>query len=111
MPGSDKAFIEPLKLRGYLLSETHRRGRHKANLFRSIGFEAAMFLELEHELLRVAREDDVVEIDETPWGPKYVVHGMVTAPDGRRSLVKTVWIIDNDDGAPRLVSARPLEDT
>ena len=110
MPGSEKAFIDRLKMRGYLLSETHRRGRHKANLFRSIGFEAPMFQELERELLRVAREDDVVEIEESPWGPMYVVHGMVTAPDGRRSLVKTVWIIDNDDGAPRLVSAMPLED-
>ena len=111
MPKAERSFIEPMKLRGYLLSQTHTDGRHKAKMFKNIGVEATMFQELEDELLRVGRENDVIEIEETPRGPKYVVHGVLTAPDGRQSLVKTVWIIDKGSDRPRLVTAWPLEDT
>ena len=110
MPNAEHVFIEQVKLRDYLLSEAHEDGRHKAKMFNSVGFLGGMFRELEAELLRVGRENDVVEVEEVVWGTKYVVHGLVTAPDERRALVKSVWIIDKGNDAPRLVTARPLED-
>ena len=93
----------------YLLSETHVDGQHKAALFKDSGFTATMREELEAELLRLAMEADVVKIEDVPWGTKYIVHGDIVAPDGRRTLAMAVWIIDEGNDAPRLVTARPLE--
>jgi hypothetical protein len=50
LPSPEKAVVDIRKLRGYCLSEEHRRGRHKARVF-----EAALGIKSEHaEALRAA---------------------------------------------------------
>jgi len=38
LPNADQAFIDPAKLRDYLLSPTHPVGRFKAPFFAAMGY-------------------------------------------------------------------------
>ena len=46
---------------------------------------------------------------ETGFGPRYEVHGELETPDGRRPLICTVWQLNADQTAPRLITAYPSE--
>ena len=56
-----------------------------------------------------AQKNEVTKVRETGFGPRYEVEGELTAPDGRRPRVCTVWQMDDDETAPRLITAYPLE--
>jgi hypothetical protein len=55
-----------------------------------------MFLE---GLERLADED----------GCTYLVEGRITTPPGRRPRVRTVWLVEAGELAPRFITAYPLE--
>jgi len=42
-------------------------------------------------------------------GFRYTVEGKLETPSGRRPRVRTVWQLDKNSVAPRLISAYPLE--
>ncbi|MGB8700716.1 MAG: DUF6883 domain-containing protein [Thermosynechococcaceae cyanobacterium] len=109
LPHREKAFIQPQKLTGYLLSETHEIGPSKAKLLRAFGFNDNNATLLQQELLKIAYTQDVQEIIPTPHGTKYVLDGTIQAPNGRSLQLRTVWIIDIDQTSPRFVTARPLK--
>jgi hypothetical protein len=48
-----------------------------------------------------------VATQQTRFGIKYVVDGLVRAPAGRAIELRTVWISDGPEDAPRLVTAYP----
>ena len=52
----------------------------------------------------VATSGEVVERVESPHGEKYLVDGPLESPTGRKPLVRTVWIVDRGEQAPRLVA-------
>ena len=105
MPNGDRAWISPMKLTGYLLSEEHPEGSSKARFLKRFGFEARPPKVLEEALLESAREGEVVLEQSTEHGVKYEVVGPLRAPDGRRPRVVTVWIVEDD--IPRFVSLNP----
>ncbi len=76
--------------------------------FRSLGFDAANVDELEKHLISIAHSEDVREVMPSAHGTKYVVDGILQAPDGRLAQVRTVWIIDVGEDRPRFVTAYPL---
>jgi hypothetical protein len=43
-------------------------------------------------------------------GEKYIIDGPITTPAGRMPSVRTVWIIDQGDNTPRLVTAYPHDE-
>lgn len=51
----------------------------------------------------------MTKVRETGFSPRYEVEGELDAPDGRRPRVRTVWQLDHDAVAPRLLTAYPLE--
>jgi hypothetical protein len=108
LPNREQAFIQPAKLMGYLLSETHAVGRSKAKFFRDLGFNESNVSGLEQELLAIARSQSVTETTATVHGMKYVIIGTINAPVSRTVSVLTVWIIDAGEQAPRFVTARPF---
>jgi len=59
-------------------------------------------------LLRHARENDVVETEETRHGQRYAVDGPLIAPDGTVLNIRSAWYINPGGGAPRFVTAHPL---
>lgn len=56
-----------------------------------------------------ALEHEVRHRTESDYGTRYVIEGVLYTPDGRNPLVRTVWIVDDDATAPRLVTAYPIE--
>jgi hypothetical protein len=109
LPNAELAFVEREKIVDYLLNPLHRYGASKARFFASFGFKAQEWERLAAALLEQGRRDEVRKAKDTGFGPRYEVEGEVTAPDGRRPRVCTVWQVDKGTVAPRLITAYPLE--
>ncbi len=108
LPNAHRAVVEGEKITNYLLSTTSPRGKSKANFFVRFGFSAdnwqAFFNALKHQ----GAKNEVVRIDETVYGPRYHVDGIIETLDGRNPRIKTVWQYDTGTDYPRLITARPL---
>jgi hypothetical protein len=110
LPNAESAAVPSRKVTHYLLSATHRDGRHKAEFFRSFGFKPEAWQELATALLRHGRRYEVVETVPTPFGRNLVVEGPLPAPDGRAPKVRTVWFIAKGREIATLATAYPLEE-
>jgi N-acetylglutamate synthase-like GNAT family acetyltransferase len=77
LPNRENAFIQPEKLTGYLLSETHSVGKSKAKFFCELGFNEENVDILEQELLKVANFQEITETITTKHGTKYVIIGII----------------------------------
>jgi hypothetical protein len=56
-----------------------------------------------------AIDNDVKKVEERPpFGVHYVIEGPLATPDARNPNVRVIWIVDDGDNVPRLVSAYPL---
>jgi len=108
LPGAEKAKISETKIVKYLLSSTHRAGKSKAAFFMAHGFDPQRWQVLDIALRQHAVHNEVARREKTIFGTRYVVDGILTAPDGRPLNIRTVWFIDDDDDAPRFVTAHPL---
>lgn len=109
LPNVESAVVPEAKITGYLLSTTHRDGRHKAAFFLQFGFSADDWRTLAAAILRHAEEHEVAKAEDTPFGTRYVVEGTIETPSGRRPSVRSVWFIVTDQDQPRFVTAYPLE--
>jgi hypothetical protein len=107
LPNLAKAFIEPQKITAYLLSEENSGG--KSAFFIAFGFTLAQPEVLSQALLAHAAAHEVAGVSQTPHGTKYIIDGKMQTPDGRSSQVRSVWIDDRGEEAPRLVTAYPRE--
>ena len=108
LPNSSLATISRTKVLGYLLDDSHPRGRSKAAFFRRLGFDPADPRLLEDELMRLARENDVLLSTETECGIRYVIDGSVLSPAAARADIRTVWFVDQGEEIPRFVTAHPV---
>ena len=95
------------KLVDYLLSPTHRVGKHKAAWFTAFGFSRDRWDELESALARHVRKNDVVAWRDRPYGVEYIVEAPLRTPDRRDPIVRSVWIIGTGEEVPRFVTAFP----
>jgi len=60
-------------------------------------------------VIRHASDHEVTKREERPpFGVHYVIEGKIHTPDGRDPMVRVIWIIDDGDDVPRLVSAYPM---
>ncbi|MEK7685276.1 MAG: DUF6883 domain-containing protein [Verrucomicrobiota bacterium] len=108
LPNAHWATVPEQKMTRYLLNPAHPAGGSKASFFLRFGFTVAEWRRLAEALLRHARENEVVETEQTRHGTRYVVDGAVTAPDGTILNVRSAWYIDPGSDAPRFVTAHPL---
>ena len=111
LPNLQAAMVSEEKITGYLLSTTHRDGRHKATFFLAFGFSADAWQVLAAALRKHAADYEVAKVENSPFGTRYVVEGALEAPDGRTPTIRSVWFIETDEPVPRLVTAYPLERT
>ena len=107
LPRGDEAVVPLRKLTEYLLSESHPVGSSKAAFFRDLGFNDDNVRLLENGLLTIAKDEDVIEDIVSPHGIKYVIDGGIEAPRGALAVLRTVWIVESDQGRPRFVTAYP----
>ena len=106
LPGGGDARIDPHKIRGYLLSRTHPVGRFKARVFAAAGFTEATLDEFVAEVRRVAAEGDLSQVEDTTFGRKYTVSGVLSGPAGAIQVL-TVWIEEPGQRGVRLVTVQP----
>lgn len=111
LPNLEQAEIPQEKITGYLLSTTHRDGRHKASFFLHYGFSAENWETLADALRRHASENEVCKTEPTAFGTRYVAEGPLQAPDSRTPIVRVVWFVERRKTVPRLVTAYPLKPT
>jgi hypothetical protein len=108
LPNQENATVAREKVVDYLLSTTHRDGRHRAVFFGGFGFAPDDWQALAEALIRHASDHEVAKEEDSPFGTRYVVEGIMLMVDGRTAYVRTVWFIDNGADTPRFVTAYPL---
>jgi hypothetical protein len=109
LPNASHARADQSKVRDYLLDPTHRSGGSKARLFLLFGYERGRWEDLRIDLLRHARTGKVVAEVPTDYGRKYLVRGNLETRSRRMIELLTIWIIDDGEVFPRLVTAYPGE--
>lgn len=107
LPNASAAVVPRAKIVDYLLSVSHHDGCHKAAFFRSFGFAVDSPEVLEIALRSIASKDDVVREEHSPFGRRFIVDGIIKAPDGRTAFVRTIWFVETGESSPRLVTAYP----
>ena len=109
LPNAENAYAEERKITAYLLNPAHPDGVSKARFFLAFGFSATEWRVFERALIEHAQTHDVVEVEHTSYGVKYVIIGAIETPDGRNpERVRVVWQIDRGSSRPRLVGAYPF---
>lgn len=107
VPNAERAIIDAEKLRSYVLSPSHPVGRFKAAFFTRLGYSPANWEEFEQQLREQIRSQDAAEVEESPYGRKFIVQGPLTGPSGETVQLVTVWVILEQEGIPRFVTAYP----
>lgn len=108
LPDAELAIVDESKVVDYLLSERHPDGRAKAAFFSAFGFQARHWRTFAGALRAHGASGEVTGMSDSGYGTRYSVDGVIETPDGRNPQVRTVWIIDSERRAPRLVTAHPL---
>lgn len=108
LPNYEKAIVPQAKITDYLLSLSHQDGRSKAKFFLSFDFSIEFWEILAEALLRHAADHEVAKIEISPFGTRYVIEGIISAPDGRTPLIRSVWFIETTEDTPWFVTAYPL---
>ena len=108
LPRCEDVRIPPEKVTGYLLSPSHAVGRFKARVFSALGFNQNDPEPFVAELRRIAAAEEVSGQEDTPYGRKYTVRGVLSGPTGTLD-VATVWFLEPHQQTVRLVTVRPVE--
>jgi hypothetical protein len=107
LPNYEQVVMTREKVVDYLLSDTHRDGRHKAAFFKRFGFTATAWERAAWALREHAAEHDVIRVETSPYGQRYVIEGIIRSPDGRDPFIRTIWFIETGEETPRFVTAYP----
>jgi hypothetical protein len=106
LPDADRALVDPDKLRNYVLSPEHRRGKHKARVFLSaLGIDREGWEYLRDQIVEGVGRADVSEVRTGRYGVRYSVPILIEGLNGQTHEVTTGWIVEKKGAAPRLTSA------
>lgn len=107
LPNNNQSFVADNKITHYLLSETHEEGKHKAAFFKHFGFDLADIATFKDSLIRHSIEREIEETKKSDFGIKYELKCEIKTPDERNPCIVTVWIVENGQKEPKLVTAYP----
>jgi hypothetical protein len=108
LPNAKRAVVDVEKLRDYCLNPEHRRGCHKARVFKaSLGLTSDHAEDLRRALLAAALNNDATPLEHDEYGRRYVVDFMASGPFGK-AMVRSSWIIRREEDFPRLTSCYVL---
>ena len=108
LPHVEEVVISQKKIEDYLLDLGHPIGGSKAAFFRRLGFSKEQWHLLAGALRRHARENPVAGAVSDPDGTTYLVEGPLETPSGRRPRLRSVWLVERGNLAPRFITAYPL---
>lgn len=106
LAGADQAIIPREKIVDYLLSTSHPDGQSKANFFLRFGFTSDQWGTLANALRDHAKSHEVVKIESTTFGTRYVVEEPLSTPDNRYPFIRSVWFTDKNQNNLRFVRIR-----
>ncbi len=109
LPNVERSQISEAKVVRYLLSTTHRAGKSKASFFMQFGFDSSRWEELARALKQHATDNEIQLEEKTSFGTRYIIDGLLKAPDGKWLNIRSAWFIDEEVEAPRFVTAHPLK--
>ncbi len=108
LPNAEHAVVDIDKLRKYCLNPEHRRGCHKARVFKSsLGITSEHAENLRKALLAAAMNSEAMPLEHDEYGRRYVVDFMANGPSGQ-AMVRSSWIIRRGEDFPRLTSCYVL---
>lgn len=107
LPNASQAVVDPAKIRDYLLSTGHPVGRFKSVVFLALGYTRDEWARLRDDLLAIALSGTAEPGEQTQFGRKYTVSGTLRGPNGRERAFRTVWLLENEQSAPRFLTAYP----
>ncbi|MEE4211290.1 MAG: hypothetical protein V2I43_18730 [Parvularcula sp.] len=107
LPNIELAYVEQSKIVDYLLNTSKMPGAAKARFFMAFGFRLEHWEEMAEALKEHAKTNPVEATSESRFGIKFEIEGPIRTPDGRSPRIWTVWQIDKDRLAPRLITAYP----
>ena len=102
-----RAFIEPAKLRDYILSPAHPVGRFKAAFFAALGYSRDQWPKLADDLRTQHLAQEAEGVETNAFGTKYRIVALLTGPGGRAAAVVSIWIVRHGEEVPRLVTLYP----
>ena len=91
----------------YLLNPAHPDNGGKSAFFKSLGFSRDSWHMLATALRQLAEATDIAKSMESTHGVKYIIDGYIKSPNGKKAMVRMVWIVDREQDAPRLVTVYP----
>ncbi len=104
LPNAESAVVDLEKLRGYVLDPQHPRGRHKARVFAAaLGITTDDAEGLRDDILAAALNHDATTTAHNGYGQRYVLDFPVERRP-KRAVVRTTWIVLDNEGFPRLTS-------
>lgn len=109
LPCAESAIVLRTKLEDYLLNLEHPIGGGKAKFFILFGFRRERWQELDTALRQHAQENEVTQILADADDRTYIIEGGMVTPSGRRPRVRTIWLLETGELAPRFITAYPLE--
>ena len=107
IPNYGKAIIDPVKLKDYVLSDTHPTGRFKAALFQQMGYTGKNWGQFAGDIRIQHLALDAELGEKTKYGQKYIITGDLTGPSGKVMKLKSIWIILTGEELPRFITIYP----
>jgi hypothetical protein len=110
LPNAHLGVVEKEKILDYLLNPAHPDNGGKAAFFLGLGFSRSDWQGLAAAFGGLANTAEISKSLECSHGRKYVLDGRIASPSGKAPVVRTIWIVDRGQDAPRLVTAYPQEE-
>lgn len=107
LPNNNSSFIEEDKITKYLLNLTHEIGKYKADFFYRFGFSLDNIEEFKEALKKHSVEREINNTRENQYGVLYELRCEIITPDQRNPCIVTVWLIENESDAPKLITSYP----
>jgi hypothetical protein len=82
-------------------------GRFKAAFFRRLGYSTENREVFEQHLRDLVLSQDVARIEESRYGQKFIVAGIMVSPAGTKVQIVTVWVILKGESIPRFITVYP----
>jgi len=102
LPNYEKAIIDSTKIKHYILSPTHPVGRFKAAFFKKMGYTQDNWRQLLEDIKRYHLTKEAEPIERIKYGQKYMIKGNIKGPNGKIVLLRSIWIILENEDVPRI---------
>jgi hypothetical protein len=103
----EKTNIDPRKLRDYLLNPAHPEGATKAQYLSEMGYNQENYRILEVDLRSQHLTCDAQPGKVSIYGVKYEIVAPLVGPNGKKRLIRSVWMIRKSDSFASLITLIP----